>query len=221
MCKRSYQGEKIKDNIVFFAACNPYRQIKGNKDDEIGLNINLATKEIEKINDKERRKLEKENSQTKLVYTVNPLPHSLLNFVFDFGSLKEKDELKYIENMIEKPFNEIFNKNDDDKEKKTEKNEIKNIDNNEKAEKEEKEEKEKKEIEKNEIIIDNKEDELNIIKKLAIDMVSEPQKFIRNNTGKSSVSLREIRKFIIFYQFFYEYLKFKIMKKKMVSLSCV
>ena len=33
-----------------------------------------------------------------LIYTVNPLPHSLLNFVFDFGSLKFEDEKKYITN---------------------------------------------------------------------------------------------------------------------------
>ncbi len=32
--------------------------------------------------------------------SVNPLPHSLLNFVFDFGHLKEKYEEQYIENMI-------------------------------------------------------------------------------------------------------------------------
>ena len=33
-----------------------------------------------------------------LIYTVNPLPHSLLNFIFD--SLKEDDEKKYIQNRI-------------------------------------------------------------------------------------------------------------------------
>ena len=33
-----------------------------------------------------------------LIYTVNPLPHSLLNFIFD--SLQEDDEKKYIRNII-------------------------------------------------------------------------------------------------------------------------
>ena len=191
MCKRSCQGKKIDSNIVFIAACNPYRYLKGNNDAEIALNINLAVKENEKINDKQKKELEKESTKTKLVYTVNPLPHSLLNYVFNFGSLKEDDEHKYIENMIEKPFNEIFNLDDDKENKVIEKNEIKD------------------EKQENEIKIDNKEDELKKIKNLAIDMVFEAQKFIRNNTDVSSVSLREIRKFIIFYKFFYGYLKFK------------
>ena len=33
-----------------------------------------------------------------LIYTVNPLPRSLLNFIFD--SLQEDDEKKYIQNII-------------------------------------------------------------------------------------------------------------------------
>ena len=126
MCKRTYQGNKIEENIVFIAACNPYRENKFPQEDEIGLNINLAYKDKEKINDKQKRELERHKDKKKLVYTVNPLPHCLLNFVFDFGSLKTSDEYKYIENMIEKPFNVIFNKNDfEEVEKKVEKNEIK------------------------------------------------------------------------------------------------
>ena len=50
----------------------------------------------------------KTKRKKKLVYTVNPLPISLLNFVFNFGSLKEKDEFTYIESMIEKVTDELF-----------------------------------------------------------------------------------------------------------------
>jgi len=43
---------------------------------------------------------ETSNKLNNLVYTVNPLPHALLNFVFDFASLQPKDEKKYITNTI-------------------------------------------------------------------------------------------------------------------------
>ncbi len=40
------------------------------------------------------------NKLNNLVYTVNPLHHALLNFVFDFASLQPENELKYITNTI-------------------------------------------------------------------------------------------------------------------------
>ena len=55
----------------------------------------------------------------------------------------------------------------------------------------------------------NKEEQFEKLKNIAIQMVSKAQNFIRDTTDASSVSLREIRKFLIFYKFFYEYLKFK------------
>ena len=67
-------------------------------------------------NTKEKNKL------NNLVYTVNPLPHSLLNFVFDFGNLQQKDEEKYINNtilsMITKMQNQNIISNQNDKKKK-------------------------------------------------------------------------------------------------------
>ena len=80
--------------------------------------------------------------------------------------------------MLEKPLSDIFYNSDYKDENQIEIKEIK--------------EKDENEIQKDEIIIDNKQNELNIIKDFAIDMVSESQKFIRNNTDVSSVSLREI-----------------------------
>ena len=57
----------------------------------------------------------KDHKIRKLVYTVNPLPQSLLNFVFDFGHLKSEDEQKYIHSMIKQKIEELFgeNKNSD------------------------------------------------------------------------------------------------------------
>ena len=47
------------------------------------------------------------------------------------------------------------------------------------------------------------------IKKLTVDMIVVSQKFIRENNDVSSVSLREIRRFNIFFEFFYDYLRKK------------
>ncbi len=43
-----------------------------------------------------------------LVYTINPLPHSLLNFVFDFGNLSNQDEKRYIESMVTNTIKNIY-----------------------------------------------------------------------------------------------------------------
>ena len=179
ICKHSCQGTKLNYNIVFIAACNPYRLIEDKKQTETGLNIKDAHKEKEKLNEKERKELENQSlfNKKKLVYTVNPLPHSLLNFVFDFGSLDRNDEEKYIENMIQGPIERIFKENNKDK-------------------------------------LQN--DKLEEIKKLAKDMISKSQNFIRDKNDVSSVSLREIRRFVIFYEFFYKYLKYK--KEKFLDL---
>ena len=80
MFKGSIEGEKLKENITFIAACNPYR-IPEKKIEPDGLVHNRSKKR-------------------NLVYTVNPLPNSLINFVFDFGNLKKEDEKKYIYEMI-------------------------------------------------------------------------------------------------------------------------
>ena len=50
---------------------------------------------VEKANNKDYEETDLDN----LVYTVNPMPHSLLNYVFDFGSLSSQDEKRYIQNM--------------------------------------------------------------------------------------------------------------------------
>ena len=93
LCHHSCKGKKISDKIVFFAACNPYR---------------LITKQIEDVGLLNKKKHKKRN----YVYSVNPLPHSLLNFVFDFGNLKNDDEFKYIKCIVEKSFERYNNIND-------------------------------------------------------------------------------------------------------------
>jgi ABC-type oligopeptide transport system ATPase subunit len=81
---RTYNGEKINENIRLIGACTPYRKKK------------IST-EIFELN-------RGYNNEYELVYLVQPLPQSLLHFVFNFGLIDEEDERKYIYKMIEKLF---------------------------------------------------------------------------------------------------------------------
>ena len=146
MCNHTYLGKKINKNFVFLGACNPYRVLT-KKMRESGL-VYYNLKEKNKLNN--------------LVYTVNPLPHSLLNFIFDFGSLQAADEKKYIMNTIIS----ILDK-----------------------------------IKKNKIIGDIKEDDLTEIRNNIIDSIVICHDFIREKYDKSSVSMREIRRFGIFLEY--------------------
>ena len=170
MSNNTYQGTPLPNNIIFIGACNPYRKPKNIKEEANGLDVNLAFREKENLNDKEKEKIKKNslNSKNKLVYTVNPLPNSLLIYIFDFGNLADENEERYIENMIQEPFENIYEIN-----------------------------KNKKQLKKN--VLDN-------IKGLTKDMIIKSQNFIRKNNDISSVSLREIRRFNIFFLFFYKYL---------------
>ena len=81
---RTYNGNKISDKIRLIGACNPYRKRKGNKE-KCGISL-------------------KEDDDEELVYLVQPLPQSLLYYVFSFGSIDPEDEQKYIYSIIEKLF---------------------------------------------------------------------------------------------------------------------
>jgi ABC-type oligopeptide transport system ATPase subunit len=88
MTKHSCQGVELPENIFFIGACNPYR---------------YGTKGADTY------ALKMKNVQEKtLVYTVNPLPFSLLNFVFNFGNLTPGDEESYINNMVVSPIENFF-----------------------------------------------------------------------------------------------------------------
>ena len=162
MCNHTYLGKKISDNYVFLGACNPYRILR-KKMRESGL-VYYNMKEKSKLNN--------------LVYTVNPLPHALLNFVFDFGSLLEKDEKKYINNTILSIIDKI-----------------------------------KREGLLNNI---NQKD----LKKLTDEMIESIvicHQFIREKYDSSSVSLREIRRFGIFFESFIKSFNETTTSKKMKS----
>ena len=139
ICKHSYNGIKIDENIVFIAACNPYRKAK----EQINGLIYPGSK------------------HKTLVYTVNPLPFSLLNFVFNFGSLTKEDEEKYIKSILEETMNKYF--------------------------------------------IDDKNKEINELKNMALKSLVYSHDFIKRQSDVSSVSLREIRRFNIFFDYYLVY----------------
>jgi hypothetical protein len=59
---RTYNGNKLCDNIRLIGACNPYRKRKGEKE-KCGLS-------------------KSDDNENELVYIVEPLPQSLLYYVF-------------------------------------------------------------------------------------------------------------------------------------------
>ena len=150
MCNHTYLGKKINDNFVFLGACNPYRV----------LNKKMRESGLVYYNIKEKNKL------NNLVYSVNPLPHALLNFVFDFGSLKPEDERKYITNTV-----------------------ISIIEN----------------ILENGLINPIPDDTMNKLLFEIIDSIVICHDFIREKYDRSSVSMREIRRFGVFFEHFIKY----------------
>ena len=139
--KHSYLGHPLKPNLFIIAACNPYRLMLSDSEE-----IGYINKKMHRVRN--------------LVYTVNPLPLCLINYVFDFGNVKDDDEKKYIRKFVNTFLNEKFS--------------VRNS--------------------------DNYTEILNVI----ISAVYEAQKYIRKNSEISAVSLREIRRFKIFFQFFFE-----------------
>ena len=154
-------------------ACNPYRILsEKNKKLELGL---------------KRSKKEKN-----LVYTVNPLPHSLLNFVIDFGELSKEDTEKYIMSMLEKEIIDFKHMEE-------------NVNN--------KPEKEKFEVSRS--FKEIKED--NELLNKAVKAVKECHFFIKEKGDVSGVSLRDLKYFVTFYHSFrkyFEYLKQLFTEKK-------
>ena len=91
---RTFNGEKLEDNIRLIGACNPYRK-KLNAFEKCGLTVE----------DDEDDKDDKDDKVNNLVYKVQPLPQSLLYYTFSFGSITKEDEKKYIKSIIRKLFN--------------------------------------------------------------------------------------------------------------------
>ena len=96
---RSFEGENLSNNIKIIGACNPYRIREENK-----VKCGLS---------------HPDDKFDELVYLVKLMPQSLMYYVFNFGSINEEDESKYIKSIISKHFN-----NDEEKLKEETKNVI-------------------------------------------------------------------------------------------------
>ncbi|OUM60841.1 hypothetical protein PIROE2DRAFT_13322 [Piromyces sp. E2] len=150
LLKHSCKGYEIRNNVKLIVACNPYR-------------INTGKKEIVGLLDDEKHLVRN------LVYSVNPLPHSLLNFVFDFGKLSQDDIKKYISNMVLEFLQHVI----------------------------------------------KEEDILYKIQGLAEKSIYDAHEYIKNILDISSVSLRDIRRLGILFEWFSkDLLKNPYMKKK-------
>ena len=112
-----------------------------------------------------------------LVYNVNPLPISLLNFVFDFGTPGKEDIKRYILNIIKYTFKKY---------------------------------KDKKLISNN---------NLEIIENIALNSIYDSQEFIQKSYEISSVSLREIRRWGILFDWFYQLLNNEYFSDKIGNLK--
>ena len=84
ICHRSIKGKPLAPNLMFVAACNPYRLRPPGKISTSGLSGKMVTDEY-----------------SKLVYRVHPLPETMIDFVWDYGSLSSEDERAYIGRMVE------------------------------------------------------------------------------------------------------------------------
>ena len=153
MCNHTYLGKKINDNFIFIGACNPYRIITKKMKESGLVYYNMTEK----------------NKLNNLVYTVNPLPHSLLNFVFDFGNLQEEDEKKYIGNAIKSMISKMESQKLIDKGNKRKKEDIEAM----------------------------------------INSIAICHNYIRELYDRSSVSMREIRRFGILFEYFFSYFNTK------------
>ena len=188
ICKHSCNGIQLPENIIFIGACNPYR--------------------ISKIDNFDGLKFKNQkNSMSNLVYTVKPLPHSLLNYVINFGSLSKEDELKYIENIIKEPLEKYY-LDALEASKNTVISKVINttiifvnwILRKKKAI--------KRNVDINDLSEDKKKEYLNLFETAKKSVIT-AHNFIRDKNDISSVSLRELRRFSIFYIYFKNYLSIK------------
>lgn len=83
ICHHSCNGENLPRNLMFIAACNPYRLREKKHIATAGLDGKLKIDEY-----------------SKLVYRVHSLPETMIDYVWDYGTLHSDDEKSYIKQMV-------------------------------------------------------------------------------------------------------------------------
>jgi len=99
ICHRSLNGRRIDDGVQVLAALNPYR-LRPDRE-EMGLSQNAPSAAAQSMGPgkfSQRLSAQKDENDllNKLVYRVHPIPPTLRDFIFDFGSLEPATELLYI-----------------------------------------------------------------------------------------------------------------------------
>ncbi|CAG9325375.1 unnamed protein product [Blepharisma stoltei] len=95
MCERTLDGNPLPSNLAFLGACNPYR-VSSKK----GMQQNIGI-----------QKSRRSQNEDKLVHIVKPLPETMIDYVWDFGTLTHEDARVYIWtmlNQIQSLYKELF-----------------------------------------------------------------------------------------------------------------
>jgi hypothetical protein len=82
VCHRLLRSRPIHPGISLLAACNPYR-LRGKQTRTAGLAGRVQS-----------------DDQSRLVYRVHPLPETMMDYVWDFGSLEPQAERFYISSIV-------------------------------------------------------------------------------------------------------------------------
>ena len=93
ICHRSIYGERIPEEIFILAALNPYRR-RPDQDGVPGLVFQLPA------SGSSANSNAPPDPMAQLVYRVHPIPHTLRDFIFDFGALTPTNEKTYIISMV-------------------------------------------------------------------------------------------------------------------------
>lgn len=87
ICHHHCKGKRLAPNLKIIAACNPYRLRSDKSILTSGLQGKIKTDHL-----------------SRLVYRVHPLPETMIDYVWDYGSLQKQDEKSYIERMVQGVF---------------------------------------------------------------------------------------------------------------------
>ena len=91
VCERTLLGEPLPSNMVFLGACNPQRrrELKNELNYDISINTYYPNIRLPILAD-----------GCPLLYSVIPIPETMLEHIWDYGSLDEHTEKNYIEAII-------------------------------------------------------------------------------------------------------------------------
>ena len=144
ICERTFLNELLPHNMVFLGACNPQRRNtkKEISTDAIG---------IKKYHSEKRNQIS--GTQSSLLYSVVPIPETMLEHVWDYGFLNKATEKPYIDKILK--------------------------------------------------VRTNLESESNSEWfKCTINLISDSQEYFRKHDDQSSVSLRDVARFCLLYNWF-------------------